>query len=68
MRAGGGRHRPAIARRPRALGFGHGSPRRGALTINGRSVATGDGIALSDERVIDLAATADSEVLLFDLV
>lgn len=40
---------------------------RGALTVNGTAVTTGDGVALSGESAIDLAATADSEVLVFDL-
>ena len=40
---------------------------RGALSVNGNAVTAGDGVALSDEAAVDLAATADSEVLLFDL-
>jgi len=40
---------------------------RGGLTLNGTRLATGDGAAVSDETDLELAATADSEVLLFDL-
>jgi redox-sensitive bicupin YhaK (pirin superfamily) len=40
---------------------------RGALTLNGTALATGDGAAVSDEADLELAATAESEVLLFDL-
>jgi hypothetical protein len=40
---------------------------RGGVTLNGTPLAAGDGAALSDERQVTLAATAPSEVLLFDL-
>jgi hypothetical protein len=40
---------------------------RGALTVNGTAVATGDGVALSGESAIELAASAESEVLVFDV-
>ena len=40
---------------------------RGALSVNGTPVSTGDGVALSDEAAVELAASADSEVLVFDL-
>ena len=39
----------------------------GSLTVNGTAVATGDGVALSHEAAIELTASADSEVLVFDL-
>ncbi|MGH9788880.1 MAG: pirin family protein [Candidatus Acidiferrales bacterium] len=40
---------------------------RGAATVNGTPLAAGDATALSDEPRVDLAATAPSELLLFDL-
>ena len=40
---------------------------RGAVTLNGRPLAVGDGAAISDEPSLRLAGTAPSEVLLFDL-
>ena len=40
---------------------------RGALTVNGEPLAQGDGAAASEETALDLAFTADSEVLVFDL-
>ena len=39
----------------------------GAVTINGESLASGDGVALSDESVLDIEATEAVEVLFFDL-
>jgi redox-sensitive bicupin YhaK (pirin superfamily) len=39
----------------------------GSLTVNGRAVGVGDGVAISGERALELVASADSEVLLFDL-
>ena len=39
----------------------------GAVTLNGTGLATGDGAAVSDETDLELAATAESEILLFDL-
>jgi quercetin 2,3-dioxygenase len=39
----------------------------GALTLNGKALGTGDGAAVSDERRLELRATADAEVLVFDL-
>ena len=35
--------------------------------LGGTELRAGDGAALSDETDLELAATADSEVLLFDL-
>lgn len=40
---------------------------RGTVMANGLSLAAGDGLALSSEAHLDLVATTDSEVLLFDL-
>lgn len=40
---------------------------RGAVTVNDRSLQTGDGLAISDETRITVGADEDAEVLLFDL-
>jgi redox-sensitive bicupin YhaK (pirin superfamily) len=40
---------------------------RGSVSVNGRTLAAGDGAALSDEPAIDLGAVDESELLLFDL-
>jgi quercetin 2,3-dioxygenase len=40
---------------------------RGAVTLNGQSLRAGDGAAVSDEEHLEIAATKDAEVLLFDL-
>jgi quercetin 2,3-dioxygenase len=40
---------------------------RGAVTLNGVALTQGDGAAVSDESALDLAATDDAEVLVFDL-
>jgi len=40
---------------------------RGAATLNGKPLATGDGAAISGEKSLELKATADAEVLMFDL-
>jgi redox-sensitive bicupin YhaK (pirin superfamily) len=40
---------------------------RGALTLNGEALSQGDGAAVSDETALDMSATEDTEVLLFDL-
>lgn len=40
---------------------------RGDVTLNGNAMHAGDGAAVDDEAAIDLAASADAEVLLFDL-
>jgi redox-sensitive bicupin YhaK (pirin superfamily) len=40
---------------------------RGDISVNGESLATGDGAAVSGERVLDLTARSDAEVLVFDL-
>ena len=40
---------------------------RGTLTLNGHTLAAGDGAAVSGESGLDIQAAADSEFLLFDL-
>lgn len=40
---------------------------RGAITLNGVSLDTSDGAAISDETELAIAATKDAEILLFDL-
>ncbi len=40
---------------------------RGAVVLNGHSLGTSDGAAVSDESTIAVRATAASEILLFDL-
>ena len=40
---------------------------RGALTVNGESLAGGDAAKVHDERQLQISAGADSELLLFDL-
>lgn len=40
---------------------------QGAVTLNGQALNQGDGAAVSEEAALDLQATADSEVLVFDL-
>lgn len=40
---------------------------RGAVTVNGTPLDTGDGVAISQESQLEITATEDSEILLFDL-
>jgi redox-sensitive bicupin YhaK (pirin superfamily) len=40
---------------------------QGAVTLNGETFGQGDGAAVSDETALDVKATADSEIILFDL-
>jgi hypothetical protein len=40
---------------------------RGAVELNGKALAQGDGAAISDEKQITIKGTDDAEVLLFDL-
>jgi redox-sensitive bicupin YhaK (pirin superfamily) len=40
---------------------------RGDIQINGTRLHQGDGAAISEEPLIELAAASDAEVLLFDL-
>ena len=39
----------------------------GALTLNGKKLGPGDGAGVSDEKSLELSATGDCEILLFDL-
>ena len=39
----------------------------GSIELNGRSLKKGDGAAISDEQMLTIKATEDSELLLFDL-
>lgn len=41
---------------------------RGAVKLNGKELAEGDGAAISKETALDLTGVKDAEVLLFDLV
>jgi redox-sensitive bicupin YhaK (pirin superfamily) len=40
---------------------------RGAATLNGTSLAAGDGAAVNKETLLEIESSADSELLLFDL-
>jgi redox-sensitive bicupin YhaK (pirin superfamily) len=40
---------------------------KGAVTLNGQALSEGDGAAVKKENALELKATADSEVLVFDL-
>jgi redox-sensitive bicupin YhaK (pirin superfamily) len=40
---------------------------RGTATLNGQSLKTGDGAAVSDERALTIEAAGDAEIMLFDL-
>jgi redox-sensitive bicupin YhaK (pirin superfamily) len=40
---------------------------RGKISLNGTEMVAGDGAAVSEERVVEIAGKEDSEVLLFDL-
>jgi len=40
---------------------------RGSLTLNGLELKASDGAAVSDEEALDIAASTDAEILLFDL-
>ena len=40
---------------------------RGSVTLNGEQLDPGDGAAVSDEPRLDLKATSDAEILLFDM-
>jgi len=39
----------------------------GDLTVNGHALRAGDGVAISDEAELEIAVSADAEILLFDL-
>ena len=40
---------------------------RGSVTLNGDTLETSDGAAISDEAVLNITANSDAEVMLFDL-
>jgi redox-sensitive bicupin YhaK (pirin superfamily) len=40
---------------------------RGSVTLNGNQLATGDGAAISQEKLVELTGVEDAEVLLLDL-
>jgi redox-sensitive bicupin YhaK (pirin superfamily) len=40
---------------------------RGSVTLNGEALSTGDGARVSGEKALELKATSNAEVLLFDL-
>ena len=40
---------------------------RGSVKLNGKSLAEGDGAAISAEKSVELTGVDDAEVLLFDL-
>lgn len=40
---------------------------RGAVALNGHALAAGDGAAARDEPTLDIEATADAEIVLFDM-
>jgi redox-sensitive bicupin YhaK (pirin superfamily) len=40
---------------------------RGSVTLNGQTLAQGDGAAVSNEKTLSIAATKDAEVVLFEL-
>ena len=40
---------------------------RGSVTLNGTTLETGDGAAISAEKAVELTGVKDAEVLLFDL-
>jgi redox-sensitive bicupin YhaK (pirin superfamily) len=40
---------------------------RGSVTLNGKALETGDGAAISAEKLVELTGVKDAEVLLFDL-
>ncbi len=47
--------------------FGWLQVARGAIELNGKKLAQGDGAAISDEKKLTIKGTEDAEVLLFDL-
>jgi redox-sensitive bicupin YhaK (pirin superfamily) len=40
---------------------------RGTIAVNGQPLEAGDGAAVSDETALDVTASSDAEVLVFDL-
>ena len=41
---------------------------RGTADLNGQAIAAGDGVAITQEAAVNITATADAEILLFDLM
>jgi redox-sensitive bicupin YhaK (pirin superfamily) len=41
---------------------------KGAVTVNRTLLQVGDGAAISEETLLDIEATGESEILLFDLL
>ena len=41
---------------------------RGAVSLNGQELQTSDGVAVSEEQQLDIRATENAEIMLFDLV
>jgi hypothetical protein len=39
----------------------------GDVTVNGTVLSAGDAAAISDEQTLEIMATVDAEILLFDL-
>ncbi|HEX4021905.1 MAG TPA: pirin family protein [Acidobacteriaceae bacterium] len=52
---------------PLQLGHGWLQIAHGALSVNGVALQAGDGVAIRDEKKLDLTTEAGAEVLLFDL-
>ena len=40
---------------------------RGSATLNGAALNEGDGVAVSEEEIVEVRAVEDAEILLFDL-
>lgn len=40
---------------------------KGAITVNGTALRAGDGAAISEENSLNIRASEDAEILLFDL-
>jgi len=57
----------AVAHEFAAGRFGWLQVARGAVELNGKPLAQGDGAAISDEKKLTIKGTEDAEVLLFDL-
>jgi redox-sensitive bicupin YhaK (pirin superfamily) len=39
----------------------------GSIEVNGTAMSAGDGVALTDETIVEITASEESEFLLFDL-
>jgi len=40
---------------------------KGSVTLNGKTLGTGDGAEISEEKALELQGVKEAEVLLFDL-